>query len=641
MLALRCLLPMILATGALLACAALASDAAAPAVQMQTIVPAQTDRPLVNPGMGIYEGGTLNPEDMPEGAWYRDVIAIGYFRDDWADLEPEAEGQYRFDAYFQPIFDLWVNQWHKRVAFRFMCSNMHSSQKYVSPKWVFDAGVPFVVHKGLYVPEQIDPVFWDDRYLRVQERFIADLGAYLDGKPGVEFIDIGSIGEWGEMHLSRWTPEELQQTGYTEEKYIAAYRRIIDAFARAFPHTRVFLNVGDFGAINDYAALRGMHFRQDGLTPSGPSADVGNRFFRPYAKRGVMCNYEFHSGYDDMVRKGWGIRETFEKGLQDPISYLHINVTGYSQLKDPPTELKESILDAARRIGYRFVLKELRTNSVADVDGEAPGRLILEQTWQNAGVAPCYESYALRWSLVDAQGGTAAEGVTYPRTPTDLWWPGEEVKLFAMLPVPAGTAPGSYHVMAEMVQPERPGVQTQLGLAERDGQGRYEVGTVQVARAPRRAQVVYRSDFSRGPGDWRPAPGLQLAVAKEEGAAALVISGTQPGQSWQHASLSGFPALPYSHYRLTAWMKVDRLEGGPAPCLKIGVNARDGKWITNFTTNAYDLSRLGTWQKLTTDAETAPEAGSVDVCVERTAFEGPITANIRLRDVTLEVVDRP
>jgi hypothetical protein len=293
---------------------------------MQQVVPAASSSALVNPGMGLYLAGTLHTDDLPPDAWFSPLVQIGYFRDDWSVLEPDAEGKYRFDEYFGPIFDLWVKRWQRRVAFRFMSENMHSRRQYVTPKWVFDAGVPSVKLKGLYAKEQIDPVFWDDRYLRIQERFIADLGKYLDGRPGLEFVDIGCIGEWGEMHLARWTPELLQQSEFTTTRYIAAYRRLIDAFARAFPRTRVFLNVGEYEAINDYAAIKGLHFRQDGLTPSGPSADVGRRFYRSYASHGVICNYELHSGYTEMKQKGWGVPETFAKGLEDPISYLHINL---------------------------------------------------------------------------------------------------------------------------------------------------------------------------------------------------------------------------------------------------------------------------------------------------------------------------
>jgi len=204
---------------------------------MQQVVPTPATVPLVNPGMGLYLYGTLNVNDLPADAWFSSLVQIGYFREDWSVLEPLAQGKYRFEEYFGPIFDLWVNRWHRRVAFRFMSENVHSRRKYVTPKWVFDQGVPSVTLKGLYTKEQIDPVFWDDRYLAVQERFIADLGKYLDGRPGLEFIDIGSIGEWGEMHLARWTPEMLEQTGFSATRYIAAYRRLIDAFVETTPNT--------------------------------------------------------------------------------------------------------------------------------------------------------------------------------------------------------------------------------------------------------------------------------------------------------------------------------------------------------------------------------------------------------------------
>src|SRR5689334_9766642 len=82
----------------------------------QQVIPVVSREPLINPGMGLYLFGTLDPADVPPDAWFTSLIPIGYFRDDWAVLEPDAEGEYRFDSYFKPIFDLWVNRLHKRVA---------------------------------------------------------------------------------------------------------------------------------------------------------------------------------------------------------------------------------------------------------------------------------------------------------------------------------------------------------------------------------------------------------------------------------------------------------------------------------------------------------------------------------------------
>lgn len=611
---------------------------------MVEVTPGQSDRPLVNPGMGIYLYGTLSLEDMPADAWFRDIVSIGYFRDDWAVLEPDAPGQYRFEEYFGPIFDLWVKRWGKRVAFRFMSENMHSHRSYVTPEWVFGQGVPGVHHKGLYTDDQVDPVFWDERYLAIQERFIADLGKYLDGRPGLEFIDIGSIGEWGEMHLARWTPDQLVETGYTEEKYIATYRRIIDAFARAFPHTRVFLNVGDYDAINDYAAVRGLHFRQDGLTPSGPSADVGNRFYRSYARRGVICNYELHSGYYEMKQKGWGIKETFARGLEDPISYLHINLMSYHDLLEPPAEVREAVTDAARRIGFRFALARLRYNGTVHLDGQSSGRLVLEQTWKNLGVAPCYDSYALRWSLVDAAGQAVAQCVTFPRRPTTLWWPGDEVVLKNLATIPADIPPGSYRLRVEMLKPEQAGLAVQLALSGPDGAGRYDLGEVTVERGPRRSEMVYEQDFQTGAGGWQGTRGITVRadVGGRDGGGCLLVTGREPGAAWNYAWVRlAAPVLPYSRYRLSCWMKVDSIEPGLAPYLKLGVSDAQGKWITNFSTESYDLSRPGTWQRLVAYADTPAEAATGDLAIEKGVLEAAISATIRVADVKLELLESP
>jgi hypothetical protein len=610
-------------------------------VQMRDVTLAGDDAALTNPGMGLYASGTLDPSDLPPDAWFTRLIAIGYFRDDWAQLEPDADGQYKFDEYFQPVFDLWVKGWGKRVAFRFMSSNMHSRLKYVTPKWVFDSGVPFVVHRGLYTDEQVDPVFWDEKYLKIQEQFIADLGTYLDGRPGLEFVDIGSIGEWGEMHLSRWTADELRQTGFTEDKYIAAYRRIIDAFARAFPHTRVFLNVGDYDCINDYAAIRGLHFRQDGLTPSRPSADVGTRFYRPYSRRGVVCNYEFHSSYGDMREKGWGVRETFEKGLSDPISYLHLNLVDYEQLANPAPEVKEAIVDASRRIGFRFVLEELSVNDRLRLDGSKPGRLVLTQTWRNAGVAPCYDSYALRWSLVGRNGHAVAETVTFPRTPTTLWWPGETVPVHDMLLVPAATLPGAYRLKVEMMKPEQPGTKIMLAIAGRDAEGRYDLGGIRAERVERRPEPAYEEHFASGAAGWSAENGMSVAAGKDtDGRPCLVVTGRQPGAAWSYAS-TRVNALPYTRYRLSCWMRVEEIEPDRAPYVKLGVNAGDGAWLTNINSNPYDLRQLGRWQLLVADGETPPTAATADIAIERGVLETPISAAIRIRDIKLEVLETP
>ncbi|MFQ6131642.1 MAG: carbohydrate binding domain-containing protein [Armatimonadota bacterium] len=632
------------------AIAVTAQDEQPTALPMTQITPQQTDAVLFNPGMGMYLPGGGGFREVPEDAWYlRDLADIVYFRPVWSDLEG-AEGEYRFDEYFGPIFDFWVEKLGKRVAFRVMSESTHHRGRYATPEYVFGKGVPGVPHTNLYDVEQIDPVFWDPRYMDVYEKFLMALGQYLDGRKGLEFLDIGCIGEWGEMHLGlhmpgRWTRQQLEETGFTREAYILAYRRAIDAHVRAFPNTRIFLNVGDYDTIVDYAALRGVHFRQDGLKPSGPSANVGQRFYRPYSRRGVICNYEFHSGWNSMQQKGWGAMATVQKGLEDPISYMNCNMLGMSQLLDAPQEPTQALMHAARRVGFRFVIARLNYLDPFHLDGQRPGRILLQHTWQNLGVAPCYESYALRFYLVDARGNTVAEALDFPKTPTTLWWPQEEISLASVLSVPADTPPGHYTLKVAMVLPEQPDLRIQLGLAGREEDGGYALCQLTGVRAEPGESVTYQEGFEAGAVPWHATEGMTVALdpgAAHSGASSLLVSGTQAG-AWNYASHTlQQPVLPASKYRLSGWMLVEQLEPTTRPpYLKIGLTDAEGEWLENHGTNVYDVDRLRTWQRLQVTFETTPNTAGGHLAIEKGGRELPVTVTLRLDDLKLELLERP
>ncbi|MHC4629247.1 MAG: DUF4832 domain-containing protein, partial [Planctomycetota bacterium] len=560
----------------------------APGLQWHQVTPPLCDEVLFNPGMGLYMAGGSGLGYKPEpDAWLLSVCDIVYFRPTWNDLEADGPGS-GFDKYFKPIFDFWVRQRGKRVAFRVMSESTHYRGKYATPKWVFDRGVSSVLHRGLRNQEQVNPVFWDPLYLKLHCQFIQRLGRYLDNLPGLEYVDIGGIGEWGEMHLGlhmqgRWTPAQLDQTGFTREKYVAAYRQVIDAHAQAFPNTRVFLNVGSYPEINDYAALRRCHFRQDGLTPRGPSANVGNLYYHPYSRRGVICNYEFHSSYRSMLEKGWDLRETVEQGLSDPISYLNTNVFSAQSWEKAPERAKELFLAAARRVGFRFVMTQLSVPTRLNLSEQMPGRLLIEHIWKNVGVAPCYESYALQFTLHDGSSKIVAAQQHFPARPTTLWFPGDEVIERTLIRLPAGLPNGDYELRVAMNLPEKAGRSILLGLAGRDEADRYHLCQLAGVSSKRPTGVIYRQQFESAQFGWNCARGLESELDTtvfHDGKSSLHLSGRQTS-GWNYASHTlGSPILPGSKYRLSGWLKVNILEPvGLPPYLKIGLTDSEGKWL--------------------------------------------------------------
>lgn len=636
-----------LVTLSILCLQSVAPRAASAATPMQKITPAYSDEVLNNPGMGIYCFLTGNEAELPVNAWFYPLVQIGYHRADWASLQNagDGEGHYRFDEKLKPLFDLWVTKWHKRIAFRFMSSNMHSQSEYVSPKWMFDAGVPYVVHKGLYVDRQVDPVFWDEKYLAAQDRFIAELGKYLDGKDGLEFIDIGGIGEWGEMHLSRWSTQELADTGFTPDRYIAAYRHMIDAYVKAFPHTRIFLNVGDYATINDYAAMRGVNFRQDGLNPQGASYDVGPRFYREYAKRGILCNYEMYAGYEEMQQRKWDLIKTFEKGLEDPISYWHINLLSYKQMLNPPDDYRQALKLLSAKLGYHLAISELEVNQQVGTGQGIPGRIVIRSTWQNRGIAAPAYSYAVQWMLKDATGKTVVETLTYPRTPTTRWWTDVPVTESALLRVPSDLPVGTYTLAARMINAEKPAQTIELAMKGRQTDGTYALASIEAKPGALAAARLPKLDLEKDVAGWVPVTGMTLTHASEgyNSAGSVKVAGRQPGKHWDYAYLPLGNALqPGARYRVTCWMKVaDWSAKDIPPYVKLGLNDAKGVWITNVNSAKYDLQRQGQWQQLAIDCEMPPLAEQSIFAIERGEFDAEVSGTIWLDDLTVEMLEAP
>jgi len=610
-------------------------------VVLRTIVPERTDDILFNPGMGIFVSSSSPGLRIKGDEWYLKIANIVYLRTHWSNFQPREDAP--LEEFFDPLFDYWVKKRGMRLAFRVM-AQCPSPTEYVTPKWVFDKGVPSVRHQGKRGVTQIDPVFWDERYLAVCDRFIEKLGRYLDGREGFEHIDLGLIGEFGEMHLGlhmpgRWTPQQLKETGFTRTKYIQAYRRMIDSYVRAFPNSDVLLNAGgDYPEVYHYAALRGVHFRQDGLRPEGFSAKAGQRVFLPYQRHWVKVCAEFHGA----GKRPEELKMSVQKGLAAGISYLNTNILGWLPRLNKTPEVKRQILaDAARRVGYRFVLTELSVPEQVGLDGVRPARLPIIQTWQNIGVAPCGESFALRFTLEDSRGKPVCEELLFPRTPTSHWWPDEPVRQTAVLTLPAQTAPGEYVLKVAMVWPEKQR-NILLGIAGRDRDDAYLLCTARCVRI-RRAPQVYETGFEPNEQLWAASPGITVthdAQVKHGGRSAMRVEGAQEG-SWNFASVE-LPEriLPYSKYRLSCWVRTREPKRRPALFLKAGLLNEHRKAIGNRFTGRYNTGALDTWQELSTEFETTGNTRHAILAIEKGRLD-KLSVLLWLDNVKLELLEAP
>lgn len=366
-----------------------------------TVQPQDNGRALVNPLMGwtfhhysniiTNYGSKLEPSDTLDDFPGLSVI---YLRLPWAFIEEE-EGVFNWSIVDTPA-QRWIDK-GLRVAFRFTCSE--SWMEYATPRWVEQAGAKgyrFTPGKGTdangpyWEPDFNDPIF-----LEKLEHFLAAAARRYDGHPDVDFIDVGSMGVWGEAHTFAST-----RINYSFE----VIKKHIDLYTRYFKKTLLAIN-DDF-AFHDEKAVRyafeqGMTLRDDSILVQAPPkhyfhADLAQQVWRNLP---VILENEHYGASRD--RGNWGDGSKYLEAIED----YH---AAYASIHWWPREFlseQSALIDQInRRLGYRLQPREISWPK----DTTLQEAFTVKMTWANAGVAPCYPGGFPAITLKDAQGGIVA-----------------------------------------------------------------------------------------------------------------------------------------------------------------------------------------------------------------------------------------
>ncbi|MCU0915300.1 MAG: DUF4832 domain-containing protein [Planctomycetes bacterium] len=447
--------------------------------------PPDTGAALANPGMGwvlhhydnivFNYGGKLEPSDTVDDF---PGVTVVYLRLAWSYLEPE-EGRFNWSVLDTPA-QRWLDK-GKQIALRISCSE--SFLRYATPQWVEQAGAKgynFRPGKGLdpngpyWEPDYDDPVF-----LEKLDHFLAALAKRYDGNPEVAFIDVGSVGVWGEGHTFASTRKP-----YT----VATIRTHIDLHTKHFQKTLLAAN-DDFAlhdrgrATIEYAAKQGLGLRDDSILVQGGAKAYLSADFAPlfWEKVPVILESE-HYGPSEK-------RGNWKDGGQylEAVEKYHAS---YATVHWWPREFLAANEDLVRRInlrlGYRLQLVEASWPSAIAIDST----FRFQTTWRNAGVAPCYTGGHPALTIKDAQGGIVSvfvdEGMNMRtlRVAEPGQAPTESHQAEFGLPLASDERtrllkPGTYDVFVSVGTPTGT-PKIALPLPDDDGHHRYRIGKLTV-----------------------------------------------------------------------------------------------------------------------------------------------------------------
>jgi len=454
-------LVLVLAAGAFLAYYRISASTSPATV---TYIPVETTSVLNNPYMGFAVDARTDEAKQP----YRLAHANLY----WSELEPE-EGRYDWqsiEAKYQ--FDLWRSR-NVNLVIRVILDYPRDEKHMDIPDWLYEA----IDGQGTWYNNDYGQGFSPDynhpALIKKHEQLIKALADRYNDDPLIAFVQLGSLGHWGEWHTRDDEPDLIAfPKRAVADQYAEPYVRHFTDKQLLMRRPHAIALDAKMGLFNDAFGKREstidgfLDWYTNGYTnwltqeqePAMPDfwtyAPVGGEF--AHETRYIQDN-----AIDDTIMQA---------------KLTHVTWMGPNAPYEEPLggELQANIDRFLNTIGYRFVI----ANETHEEQVAPGGTLHVRATVVNRGAAPFYYQWPFELSLAD-DTGTIRHSV---RSSEDIraWLPGSR-EVSIDIPVPESLTPGEYTLQAAILDPTsgQPGIE--FAIEGRRADGRFKLGSVAIA----------------------------------------------------------------------------------------------------------------------------------------------------------------
>ena len=358
------------------------------ASRITVTTPVLSDEVLLSPWMGYAPWANSD-----EGEATASTLVYVELR--WADWEPEegvfdtefVEREYRLETY---------REQGRKVVFRFICDEPTEEEHVDIPAWLFGKTGDGDWYHNEY-GYGYSPNYENETLIEAHARAIAALGEAYGGDAFFAFVEIGSIGHWGEYHVNYEVGIRRLPIYDTRLRYVLPY------FA-AFPHAKFMTRYPlletrkyGLGLYNDMtgnyeeteywlAQMQGGVWEQTELPEQADCADnwktspIGGEFAPTHP-----AQYFLAAELDNTL-------ELLQRSHQ---SFIGPNII-VNESEEDFHAASDAIL---KTLGYRYVIHEV---TVDQTDAE---KIAFRLVWRNDGVAPVYEDVTLHLCIQEQGGG--------------------------------------------------------------------------------------------------------------------------------------------------------------------------------------------------------------------------------------------
>ena len=428
-----------------------------------TVYPKEIEDVLNNPYMGWAPQAEGGPYSQPHRMVYAGIT--------WREIESRKNSFNWSDLEKKYKFNYWDNR-NVKVILRVIMDLPGKAGHIDIPDWLYNE----INGKGFWYdnPEigaGFSPEYNNLILIASHEKLVKELGKRYGNDSRIAFIELGSLGHWGEWH-----------TALTKNSKVSfPMNNISNQYAKHYVET----------FLNKKCLMR----RPFEIASHNKMGLYNDMFGTPQTD--IWLSW-INTGYLDLCgQKQLPTPEFWKCGPSggefaygNAQSFLEVNSINESlrQVREShtswlgpccPTNLplgcaeQHNLNIIQKTMGYRFVVKSVSCQSTVI----AGNTLALEMEWENKGVAPFYYRWPLEFSLSDDKGRI----VTRWKAPEDIrtWLPGTK-KTKEYFPIPVYLRGGSYTLCAAIIDPikDKPGVD--FAIKGRRLDGRYDLVHVKV-----------------------------------------------------------------------------------------------------------------------------------------------------------------
>lgn len=328
-------------------------------------------------------------------AWYDKVsedISLLYMDITWAELEPE-EGVYDWEAIEKKNqLARWKSE-GKHLVLRFVCDIPGQEEHMDIPEWLYEkSGKAGQWYAGGY-GKGFAPDYNNPTIISCHEQAVKALGEHFGQDGLISYVELGSLGHWGEWHVNYSEGIQRIPREAVREKYILPW-------TEAFPDARILMR-RPFASAEKYGF--GLYNDMTGQPEATQSwfdwINNGGKYDQTGEKNVIVPMKDFWktapSGGE--FTSSLSMEEMLDTNLSGTVEMIREAHTTFLGPKIPDENYVDGYKEVLKNMGYRLWV------SMAELKNTAKGSR-LKLTWENSGVAPMYKEWPVYVYIEDESG---------------------------------------------------------------------------------------------------------------------------------------------------------------------------------------------------------------------------------------------